>query len=456
MRIRPLDAPLEGEVTIPGDKSVTHRATMLASIAEGESLIVDPGDGEDNVRTVHVMRQLGVDAEITDAGIRVKGVGLHGLKNPSAPLDCGNSGTTARLLVGLLAGAGIEAELIGDASLSSRPMARVADPLRDLGYMVETTGEKHTMPMRTVGTRKAIEEDETGTRAVLNVASAQVKSCILLSGLYRENDTQVVEPAVSRDHTERMLRAMGHRVVSTAHYMDPIAHADSETLPTTHLHPGLPLRGGKLEVPGDFSSAAFLIAAGLVAGKRIVLRNVNTNPTRIGMLHVLERMNADIQQENRRVLTTGEPVADLIIEKSELQATTIEGAEIPLLIDEIPVIAVLAAMAEGVTVVRDAKELRVKESDRVETTAEILEGMGINVERLPDGLRIHGTGKTDWSGFEIDAQHDHRVAMAAAVAGLGCVEDVKIHGAECIDISYPAFADHLNHLGANIEKEASA
>lgn len=454
MRIRSLDAPLEGEVTIPGDKSVTHRATMLASIAEGESLIVGPGDGEDNVRTVQVMRQLGVDAEITDEGIRVQGVGLHGLKNPTEPLDCGNSGTTARLLVGLLAGAGVKAELIGDESLSSRPMARVADPLRDLGYGVETTGDNHTMPMRTLGTR-TVEDADVGTRAVLNVASAQIKSCILLSGLFRETNTEVVEPAVSRDHTERMLRAMGNRIVSTAHYMDPLAHADAETLPTTHLYSGLPLRGGRLEVPGDFSSAAFIIAAGLVAGKRIVLRNVNTNPTRIGMLHVLARMNAEVKQKNRRVLTTGEPVADLVIEKSVLKGTTIEGAEIPLLIDEIPVIAVLGAMAEGILEIRDAKELRVKESDRVETTAEILEGMGVKVDRLPDGLRVYGTGKTGWSGFEIDAQHDHRVAMTAAVAGLGCKEDVKIHGAECIDISYPAFAEHLNSLGANIVKEPS-
>lgn len=456
MRIQPLDAPLEGEIQIPGDKSVTHRATMLASIAEGSSLIVDPGDGEDNVRTVEVMKQLGVEAEITDEGIRIEGVGLHGLTSPSDALYCGNSGTTARLLVGLLAGAGVACEMTGDASLSSRPMARVADPLKDLGYTVDTTGERHTMPMHTHAEHTADDTEGHGTRAVLQIASAQVKSCILLSGLFRNKPTQVVEPAVSRDHTERLLRAMGARVESSAHYMNPTEHADADTLPTSILHPGLPLRGGTLEVPGDFSSAAFLIAAGLVAGKRITLRNVNTNPTRIGMLHVLERMNANLRLENRRVLTTGEPVADIIVEPSKLQGTVIEGAEIPLLIDEIPVLCVLGAMAEGTLEVRDAKELRVKESDRVETTAEILEGMGVNVERREDGLLVHGTGKTGWSGFEIDAQHDHRVAMSAAVAGLGCVEDVKIHGAECIDISYPAFADHLNQLGARIVKESDA
>lgn len=455
MRIHPLDAPLKGEVRIPGDKSVTHRAVMLASIAQGDSLITDPGDGEDNVRTVEVMKQLGVEAEITDEGIRVKGVGLHGLRNPTESLDCGNSGTTARLLVGLLAGAGIEAELIGDASLSSRPMARVADPLRDLGYVVETTGDRHTLPMRT-SAKRAAEENAQGTRAILKIASAQVKSCILLSGLYRNHDTQVVEPAVSRDHTERLLRAMGARVESTAHYMAPVNHAESQTLPTSQLYPGLALRGGKLEVPGDFSSAAFLIAAAIVAGERVTLRNVNTNPTRIGMLHVLERMNADISLENRRVLTTGEPVADIVVKPSKLQGTVVQGAEIPLLIDEIPVLCVLGALADGPFEIRDAKELRVKESDRVETTAEILEGMDVKVERREDGLLVHGTGKSGWNGFEIDAQHDHRVAMTAAVAGLGCVSDVKIHGAECIDISYPAFADHLISLGAKISKERNA
>lgn len=455
MRIQPLTRGLAGEIQIPGDKSVTHRAIMLASLADGESLITDPGDGEDNHSTVRVMRQLGVDAAYTDAGIRVKGVGLRGLRTPDGELDCGNSGTTVRLLVGLIAGAGLDATFVGDASLSSRPMARVADPLTDLGYEVHTSGARHTLPMRTVGQRVG-DDAENGVRAVLTIASAQVKSCILLSGLFRDKATQVVEPAASRDHTERLLRAMGARVESSGHYMDPVGLAHADTLPTVVLKPGQALRGGRLEVPGDFSSAAFLIAAGLIAGERVVLKNVNINPTRIGMLNVLERMQADIRMTNRRVLTTGEPVADLVLSKSTLKGTVVQGAEIPSLIDEIPVLAVLGAMADGVLEVRDAKELRVKESDRVETTAQIVEGMGVKVERLEDGLRVFGTGKTNWSGFEVDAQDDHRIAMAAAVAALGCREEVRIHGASCIQISYPTFAEHLRVLGAEVDDQGDA
>lgn len=454
MRIRPLRSALRGELTIPGDKSVTHRAIMFASIARGDSLIIGGGDGADNLSTAQVMKQLGADVRIDDEGIHVKGIGLRGLRDPKEVLDCGNSGTTARILVGILAGAGINATLIGDESLSGRPMARVADPLRDLGYTVETTGAKQTMPMTTVAT--ASKRADEPVRAVLTVASAQVKSCIMLSGLFREAVTEVVEPAASRDHTERLLRAMGRRVESTKHYMDPVGHADDETLPTTRLHPGGDLRGGRLEVPGDFSSAAFMIAAGLIAGERVVLKNVNTNPTRIGMLNVLTRMGAKITLTNRRVLTTGEPVADMVVEKGPLKGTLVSGAEIPLLIDEIPVLAVVGAMAEGVLEIRDAKELRVKESDRVETTAAILEGMGVRVEKLEDGLRVHGTGKTGWNGFRVDAAHDHRIAMAAAVAALGCKDVVEIEGSDCINISYPTFSAAMRSLGADMDDPGTA
>lgn len=450
MRIRPLPSALRGELTIPGDKSVTHRAIMFASIATGDSVIRGGGDGADNYSTIAVMQALGVPIREEEGAIHVQGVGLHGLKDPSEPLDCGNSGTTARLLVGLLAGAGVRATLIGDASLSGRPMARVADPLRDLGYTVDTTGDRHTMPMSTHSDTSNAKNDEP-VRAVLNVASAQVKSCIMLSGLYRPEATEVVEPAASRDHTERLLRAMGRRVESSVHYLDPVAHADAETLPTTRLHPEGSLRGGTLEVPGDFSSAAFIIAAALIAGEEVVIRNVNTNPTRIGMLHVVERMGARITQKNRRVLTTGEPVADLAIKGGPLKSTKVGGAEIPLLVDEIPVLAVVAAMAEGVTEIRDAKELRVKESDRVVTTANILRGMGVEVEELEDGLRVHGKGGTGWSGFRVDAEHDHRIAMTAAVAALGCTEDVIVDGSECINISYPSFSAAMRSLGADMD-----
>lgn len=455
MRIQPLRQALKGEITVPGDKSVTHRAIMFASIARGESLIIGPGDGADNVSTMEMMKQLGVPIRQDEAGIHISGVGLHGLTPSDAPLDCGNSGTTARVIVGLFAGAGLPTTLIGDESLSSRPMARVADPLRDLGYTVETTGERQTLPMKTLplGPNAKVQEP---VRAILTIASAQVKSCIMLSGLYRHAPTQVAEPAASRDHTERLLRAMGRRVESSRHYLDPIGLAGSDEIPTATLHPGGELRGGRLEVPGDFSSAAFMLAAGVIAADELILRNVNTNPTRIGMLHVLERMGANITLTNRKVLSTGEPVADMVVKKGPLRATVVEGAEIPLLIDEIPVLAVVAAAAEGTTIFRDAAELRVKESDRVATTAAILRGMGVSCEERPDGLIVHGLGRTGWSGFTVDAHHDHRIAMAAAIAALGATEPSFVQGSACIDISYPAFSSSLRAVGAMLDDPGAA
>lgn len=450
MKVRPVTVPLKGTTRVPGDKSVTHRAVMFASIAEGTSTIRGGGRGEDNYSTMAVMRQLGASVtEQPDGTVVVEGVGLRGLHEPSEPLDCGNSGTTARLLVGLLAGAGIEATLTGDASLSVRPMARVADPLRDLGYKVETSGERHTLPMRT--SRQPRMADDEPVRANLKVASAQVKSCILLSGLYRSTMTQVVEPAASRDHTERLLRAMGLRVESSPHYMDPVAGAKLETVPTTILHPGARLRAGTFDVPGDISSAAFLIVAGLLFGERVVIENVGINPTRVGMLSVLERMGASLQLENRRVLTTGEPVADIVVQKGTLKGTVIEGAEIPLLIDEIPVLCVLGAACEGELEVRDAAELRVKESDRVATTAAILRAMQVDIEEREDGMVVRGIGRTGWSAFRVDAALDHRIGMAAAIAALGADGECEIEGAEAIAVSYPDFSETLRGFGADLD-----
>lgn len=450
MRILPVTKPLQGTVQVPGDKSVTHRAIMFASIARGESLIVGGGDGEDNISTIRVMGQLGVPIETSEEGIRVQGVGLHGLRATDEPLDCGNSGTTARMMVGLLAGAGIRATLIGDESLSIRPMARVAAPLEELGYRLDTSGERKTMPMHVVPTDND-ERDKKDVRAVLKIASAQVKSCIMLSGLWRSAVTQVVEPSPSRDHTERLLRAMGRRVESTKHYFDPVGTASDEQLPAATLLPGGELRGGRLEIPGDFSSAAFIIAAALVAGEKVTIQNVNTNPTRIGMLNVLKRMGAKISETNRKVLTTGEPVADLVVERSELTGTVVEGAEIPLLIDEIPVLAVVGAMCTGTLEIRNAEELRVKESDRVVTTGNILRGMGVQFEELPDGIRVEGQGRAGWSGFTVDAAHDHRIAMAAAVAALGATSETTVTGASAILISYPSFSATLRTLGAELD-----
>lgn len=450
MRIFPVTEPLRGTIRVPGDKSVTHRAIMFASIARGESLIVGGGDGEDNYSTMRVMRQLGVEIDETEEGIRIQGVGLHGLKATDEPLDCGNSGTTARMMAGLLAGAGIPATLTGDESLSIRPMARVAAPLEELGYRLSTTGERKTMPLH-IDAIADPDRDVRDVRAVLKIASAQVKSCIMLSGLWRNATTQVAEPSPSRDHTERLLRAMGRRVESSKHYFDPVGTANDDQMPTATLLPGGELRGGKLEIPGDFSSAAFIIAAALVAGERVTIENVNTNPTRIGMMNVLRRMGAKISETNRRVLTTGEPVADLVIERSELTGTVVQGAEIPLLIDEIPVLAVVGAMCTGTLEIRDAEELRVKESDRVVTTGNILRGMGVTFEELPDGIRVEGLGRAGWNGFTVDAAHDHRIAMAAAVAGLGATTETTVTGGDAILISYPSFSATMRSLGAQMD-----
>ena len=451
MRIQP-SATFSGTAVVPGDKSVTHRCLLFSAIAEGTSEIHGGGTGEDNRSTLSAIRSLGVEASEEGGVIRVVGRGLRGLVAPQEPIDCGNSGTTARLMVGMLAGAGIPSTLIGDESLSGRPMARVADPLKELGYEVETTGARRTMPLHVRATADT-ERDARPVRAVLKLASAQVKSCIMLSGLYRSAVTQIIEPAASRDHTERLLRAMGARVESSAHYLDPVGMASADELPHTTLHPGSTLRGGRFEVPGDISSAAFLLVAGLLVGQGVEVRNVGINPTRTGILDVFRRMGANVTLANRRVLSTGEPVADISVAPGVLSGTVIGGAEIPLLIDEIPVLAVLGAAGRGEFVVRDAEELRVKESDRVATTAAILRAMGVQVEERPDGLAFEGLGGAGWDGFEVDAFLDHRIGMAAAVAALGARSECRLTGASAIAVSYPDFAETMRRFGAAIDED---
>jgi 3-phosphoshikimate 1-carboxyvinyltransferase len=458
MKIVPIDQ-FGGSTTVPGDKSVTHRAYLLSMLAEGESEIVGAGTGEDNRTTRDVIQYLGATVSEDKEGDVVTGVGMRGLKSPGEPIDCGNSGTTARLLVGLLAGAGVEATLIGDESLSIRPMRRVADPLNELGYHVETE-EDGTMPLRVVPQQIELvaddSEEETdgglGARAVLQIASAQVKSCILLSGLFRKNPTQVVEPAVSRDHTERLLRAYGARVESTGHYLRPNDYRDSENAPHVTLYPGTTLKGRRIEIPGDLSSAAFLLAAGLLVGEGITVENVGINPTRTGFLDALERMGADVQYKNRRVLTSNEPVADLHVAPQPLAAIDIRGGDIPLLIDEIPILCVLGAASSGRFRVRDAEELRVKESDRIATTSAILRGMGVEVEEFEDGLEFDGLGEAGWSGFEVDAALDHRIGMAGVVAALAASEPSSIKGSDAIAVSYPDFHEVMNRLGAEVSE----
>lgn len=444
--VRP--ASLAGTTRVPGDKSVTHRAVMFAAVAEGTSEIHFPGTGQDNLSTLAAMGQLGVEATFDDPEhFTVIGRGRDALRAPTNPIDCGNSGTTARLLCGLLAGAQVFATLTGDESLSIRPMGRVANPLRDIGYKI-ATAESGTLPLTIEAGRPV---DENGVRAVLRVASAQVKSCILLSGLYRDHATDVVEPAVSRDHTERLLRAMGARVSSSRHYMNPAAHADDAEVPMVRLYPGSTLRGRVLEVPGDPSSAAFLLASGAINGEGVAVEAMAINPTRVRFLDVLERMGASFTVRNRRALTTGEPSATVAVTRSALHGTEIRGFEVPLVIDEIPVLAVVGAAATGRFVVRDAKELRVKESDRIATTIGLLNALGVVVEEHEDGFEFEGLGSACWDGFEFDCGDDHRIAMAAIVAAIAASGPSSLQGTECVAVSFPEFGETVEKLGGGFQ-----
>lgn len=438
---------LAGTVNVPGDKSVTHRVILLAALARGTTEIHHPGTGADNLATLAAVRALGVEARLDDAEhMTVRGVGMNGLMAPTAPIDCMNSGTTARLLTGLLAGAGISATLTGDESLQRRPMRRVAAPLNDLGYSV-TVSDAGTMPIQIHG-HVAPSPDAPPVRAVLRTASAQVKSCILLSGLFRNSTTEVVEPAVSRDHTERILRAFGARCESSEHYLNPSAHADSAEVPWCRFTPGARLAWRRIEVPGDISSAAFLLAAGTMTGGGVVVTRVGTNPTRTAFLDVLARMGAPVSVRNRRLLSSNEPAADLVARRATLKATSVCGAEIPSLIDEIPVLCVLGAASTGRFVVRDAAELSVKESDRIATTAALLEALGVRVEMFEDGLAFDGLGGPVWGDFSIDSHGDHRIALAGAVAALAGTGVGQIRNAEAIGVSYPQFLETIQALGA--------
>jgi 3-phosphoshikimate 1-carboxyvinyltransferase len=416
---------LRGDVGVPGDKSISHRALMLGAIADGESEIRGFGRSADTLATAGAMRQLGVPVTIEGELVVIRGVGLKGLVPADADIDCGNAGTLIRLLAGILAGHAGRFTLTGDESLSRRPLERIAGPLRAMGALVETT-DGHA-PLRVEGGALRPIRYESP------VASAQVKSCVLLAGLYAsEGPTAVVEPAPSRDHTERMLAASGARV---------------ERKPcVASVWPASSLRPLDLDVPGDFSSAApFLAAATLLPGSELRLHGIGVNPTRIGFLHVLERMGARISVYNRRQ-AGGEPVADLEVASAELVATEIEPAEVPLMIDELPVFALCAARARGESVVRGAQELRVKESDRIESVSNALRAVGIRITETYDGLRVRGIPSRPQGGGVVDSRGDHRIAMLGAVAALVSREEVEIRGAESVGVSFPGFFDVLESL----------
>ena len=423
MEIKKLTS-LHGELTVPGDKSISHRAVMFGSLAKGTTRITHFLEGADCLSTISCFRKMGIEIENSQGEILVHGKGLHGLSAPTGILDVGNSGTTTRLISGILAGQDFVSELTGDASIQSRPMKRIMTPLLSMGADITSIRGNNCVPLRIAGhPLKGIHYDSP-------VASAQVKSCVLLAGMYSDSITSVTEPVLSRNHTELMLNYFGAKVTSQG--------------TTASIQPEPELYAREITVPGDISSAAYFIAAGLlVPGSEILLKNVGINPTRDGLLRVCKAMGADITALN--VCTEGEPTADLLVRSSTLHGTTVGGEIIPTLIDEIPMIAVMAAFAQGTTVIRDAQELKVKESDRIAVMAENLSLMGVDITPTEDGMIIHG-GKP-LHGAVIDSHLDHRIAMSFAVAGLLCDGPLSITGGDCVNISYPEFYEDLYSLG---------
>lgn len=415
---------LLGELTVPGDKSISHRTVMLGALAEGVTEAEGFLPGADCLSTISCFRQMGVSIHQEGDRILIHGVGLHGLKAPERILDAGNSGTTVRLLSGILAGQNFTSRITGDASIQKRPMKRIIEPLSQMGASVSSVNGNGCAPLEIHGSSLH------GIHYHTPVASAQVKSCILLAGMYGQNATSVTEPALSRDHTERMLRFMGASLSSDGR--------------TVSIQPEPRLKGKKIRIPGDISSAAYFIAAGLlVPNSEILLKNVGINPTRSGMLNVCRDMGADLTLLNED--TSGpEPVADLLVKSSSLHGTVIEGDLIPALIDELPILAVLAAFAQGTTTIRDAAELKVKESDRIASVSENLRRMGADVTPTEDGMILHG-GKP-LHGATIETGLDHRIAMSFSVAALAAEGDTKIPDADCVSISYPEFYQDLASL----------
>ncbi|MDX9874435.1 MAG: 3-phosphoshikimate 1-carboxyvinyltransferase [Spongiibacteraceae bacterium] len=409
---------VKGTVRVPGDKSISHRAIMLGAIAEGVTDISGFLEGEDALSTLQAFRAMGVDIEGPSEGrVRVHGVGLHGLKAPAAALDMGNSGTSMRLLAGLLAGQPFRTTLIGDASLTKRPMERVARPLRLMGAEVETTQPGGTPPMTVGGSRLK------GIHYELPMASAQVKSCVLLAGLYADGETSVTEPAPTRDHTERMLRGFGYAV-------------EQRGPATVAVQGGGRLQGTRIEVPADISSATFfMIAAAIAPGSDLTLTHVGLNPTRIGVINILKLMGADLTLSDEREVG-GEPVADIRVRYAPLHGIEIPLDQVPLAIDEFPALFIAAACADGTTVLRGAEELRVKESDRIQVMADGLQTLGIRAEPTPDGIVIEGGVL---GGGAIESHHDHRIAMSFAIAGLRATAPITIHGCEVVATSFPNF-----------------
>ncbi len=415
---------LKGEVLIPGDKSISHRAVMFGSISQGLTEISGFLNGADCISTISCFRKMGVGIDIDDTHVLVHGRGLHGLQAPTEVLDTGNSGTTTRLISGILSGQNFSCELNGDASIQTRPMKRIITPLTMMGADIQSIKGNDCAPLAIHG--HALK----GIHYMSPVASAQVKSCVLLAGLYADAPTSVTEPYLSRNHTELMLGHFG-------------AEISSEGV-TASVKPDPCLVGSKIAVPGDISSAAYFIAAAMIVpGSEVLIKNVGINPTRAGILEVARQMGGNIQLLNQRE-EGGEAVADLLVRSCNLKATTVGGAIIPTLIDEIPIIAIMAAYAQGTTVIKDAQELKVKESNRIRVMVEELSKMGASITETEDGMIIEG-GKA-LHGAEIDSHLDHRIAMSFAIAGLAADGVTTILEDSCVSISYPKFFSDLTGL----------
>ena len=415
---------VRGEITVPGDKSISHRSVMFGSIAKGTTEIHNFLEGADCLSTISCFRHMGIDIENKNGIVTVHGKGMHGLTAPAETLDCGNSGTTTRLISGILAPQNFDVTLTGDESIQKRPMKRIIEPLSMMGADIKSVRGNDCAPLRICGKPLA------GIHYTSSVASAQVKSSLLLAGLYADGLTSVTEPQVSRNHTELMLKFFGAELESRG--------------TTVTIWPATELFGNRIDVPGDISSSVYFVAAGLILpNSEVLIKNVGINPTRAGLIKVCEAMGADLTLLNEDH-GNAEPTADLLVRTSSLKGCVIEGDIIPTLIDELPTIAMMACFAEGTTVIRDAAELKVKESNRIAIMVENLRAMGADVEETDDGMIIHG-GKP-LHGAVVDSHKDHRIAMTFAIAALAADGETEILDADCVDISYPSFYKELKKL----------
>jgi 3-phosphoshikimate 1-carboxyvinyltransferase len=415
---------LFGEVTIPGDKSISHRSVMFGSVAHGVTTVTNFLKGDDCLSTISCFRKLGVRIEESNDQLRIFGNGFEGLTEPNELLDVGNSGTTIRLLMGILAGRPFFSSLIGDESIGKRPMTRVTNPLSNMGAKIDGRHNGSYTPLSIRGGHLE------SINYTLPVASAQVKSALILAGLQADGVSQIIEPAETRDHTERMIRRFGGKI-----------EKDNKVIT---VKGGQKLTAASIHVPGDISSAAFFLVAGaIISGSEIHLKNVGLNSTRTGIIEVLQKMGADLEihenQDNKF-----EPTGDLIIKSSSLKGTIIEGDLIPKLIDEVPIIALMATQAEGDTIIKDAEELKVKETNRIDTVVQELKKLGASIEATKDGMVIHGKSKLH--GGVVSSHGDHRIGMMLAVAALLSKEEVLLEKPEAISVSYPNFFEHLNNL----------